>query len=384
MRQPCQRCGQCLSRCIYLRLTQEEAAIEMRRLDEGRDVPHITSRCVSCAACNVFCPHGADPYGRILERWYADYLRDGLPERARYLMPTEAKSFRTDLLRRLPADERVLVERWATNEPAGETLYPGCNLISSAYLTQSGVFDGLTIAGNLDVCCGEMYYRMGLFDQARLCAERVAEYYAGRKIERLVMVCPAGYNMFTHVYPERFGIRFDFPLVYVVDYLNELLDDGVLQVTRPLRRKVVMHDSCHARLLGDEFLDGVRALLHRLGVETTEARYQREEGLCCGIAAAAPRQSPIDLAKVALWAHREYAKTSGEQVATYCTGCYLTLGMLRPPLLGLPVTHLLALVAEAIGRPVADRLGPRTRSMFAGVARHALPKLLSRRRFYVR
>ena len=84
-----------------------------------------------------------------------------------------------------------------------------------------------------------------------------------------------------------------------------------------------------------------------------------------------------------MWAHREYKKSAGEQIATYCTGCYLTLGMLAPPApLSLPVTHLLALVAEAVGRPVPDRLGARTRAMLRGIATHALPKMVWPTRFW--
>jgi len=384
MSKPCQLCGECLSRCIYLRLTKDEARVEMRRVDEGRPAPHIDAKCTSCAACNVFCPHGARPYDRILERWHARYLRHGLPARARYLMPTEQKSFRTDVLAKLPADERGLVERWARNKPRGDVLYPGCNFITCAYLAKSGLFRDLTIAGGLDQCCGEMYYRLGMPEIAARMAHAAAEYYGGGQVERMVFVCPACYNMFAHEMDRLFGVRFDFEKIFIVDYLREQIRNGRLEIKHRLDRKVVVHDSCHGRLLGPDFMDGVRELLHHLGVRTVEARYAREEGFCCGIAAGAPRQSPLDPLKVALWAHREYRISGGQSVATYCTGCYLTLGMLRPPGLGLPVTHLLELVAEATGHPVPARLGRRTRSMLWGVATNAVPSLMSRKRFWVK
>ncbi len=385
MRGRCQYCGECLSRCIYLRLTKDEARIEMRRVDEGRPTRYVDAKCISCAACNAFCPHGAEPYDRILERWHARYLRHGLPARARYLMPTEQKSFRTDVIAAMPADERALVERWARTVPAGDVLYPGCNLITCAYLTQSGLLDELTVAGGIEQCCGEMYYRLGMPEIAERMAHAVADYYGGGKVRRMIFVCPACYNMFAHEMNRLFGVSFDFEKVFVSDYLLDRMRRGKLEVRHPLNRRVVMHDSCHARLMGPAFMDGVRELLHHIGVETTEARYAREEGFCCGIAAAAPRQSPADLAKVALWAHGEYRRSAGQAVATYCTGCYLTLGMLRPPApLGLPVTHLLEMVAEATGRVTPARLGGRTRSMMLGVASNAIPKLLSRKRFWVR
>ncbi len=384
MRGSCQLCGECLSRCIYLRLTKDEARVEMRRVDEGRPAPHIDAKCVSCAACNVFCPHGAEPYDRILARWHARYLRHGLPARARYLMPTEQKSFRTDVLAKLPADERTLVERWAHTRPAGDVLYPGCNFITCAYLAKSGLFRDLTIAGGLDQCCGEMYYRLGMPEIAERMAHAAAEYYGGGDVERMIFVCPACFNMFAHEMKRLFNVSFAFEKVFIVDYLLDLMRRGRLEIKRPLNRTVVMHDSCHGRLLGPDFMDRVRELLHHLGARTVEARYAREEGFCCGIAAAAPRQSPLDPLHVARWAHREYRRSGAQAVATYCTGCYLTLGMLRPFALGLPVTHLLELVAEAVGHPVPDRFGSRTRSMLLGIVTNAVPQLVSRKRFWVK
>jgi len=380
----CLHCGECLSRCVYLRLDRAEAAAEMARLDAGEPTPHLDKSCVSCAACDLFCPHDAQPYQRILQLLYAKYLQHGLPERARYFMPTAPENFRTYVQDRLPADEAALVETWDTATPAGDVLYPGCNLIIAAYLTHSGVFDNLTIAGGLKDCCGEMYYRFGMFDLVRRFAERHTRYYADKPIDRMVFVCPAGLNMFANVLPEKFGAHFDFPMVFFTDYLHDLLDAGRLTVTNPLAGKIVMHDSCHGRLLGPALMDSVRRLLERLGLTIVEAEHSREDGFCCGIAAGAPRQSLVDLSTAVLRAGWEYERSAGESVATYCTGCYLTLA--TPPGatgLGKPVHHVLDLVAEAIGKPVADRLGKRVRTLLKGVVQNAVPKYLSRDRFWM-
>jgi len=380
----CRECGECLRRCVYLRLPRAEAVAEVKRLNAGLPASHIDRHCTSCAACDLFCPYGAAPYRRILERLRAGYLRHGLPERARYFMPTESRNFRTDVLTRLPQDERRLVEQWRRNEPAGQVLYPGCNLITSAYLTMSGVLDDLTIAGGLADCCGEMYYRFGMLDLVKRFAEKHTLAYRDQPIERMVFVCPAGLNMFRNIMTKQFGAEFNFPLVFIADYLHELFDAGRLAVVNPLRGKIVVHDSCHGRLLGDPLMDSVRRLLTRLGLTVVEARYTRENGLCCGIAAGAPRQALGDLARAVGRATYEYALSDGESVAAYCTGCYLTLATVpAASSLGKPVRHLLDLVAEAIGRPVADRLGSRARLLLQGIARHAVPAYLSPKRFWM-
>jgi len=380
-RNSCKYCGTCLSRCVYLRLDPDEAAAEMRRLDAGSPTPHIDRACVSCFACNAFCPNSADPYGRILRGFERAYNERGLPTAARYLLPTSTKSFRTDVLRALPADERRMVADWANAEPAGEVLYPGCNLITCAYLARSAALDGLTISGSLELCCGEMYFRMGLLEQAREMAERLTEYYGNKRIERMIFVCPACYNMFANELPQRFGARFDFEKIYLTDYLLERIKSGELRVQKPLEMSVTIHDSCHARVLGPQFMERVRELLAALGAQVREAGHSREDGYCCGIAAAAPRQSVLDLLRVAATAHAEYRGSGAQGALAYCSGCFLTLGMLGPLLRGLPLLHLLELTSTALGRPIQNRLGPRGRTMLRNVALNALPKLLSSERF---
>jgi Fe-S oxidoreductase len=380
----CHLCGECLHRCVYLHLDRAVAAEQMALLDAGEPAPLIEQGCLSCAACDLFCPHDAEPYGRILHRFYTNYLRDGLAERARYFMPTEADNFRTYVVERLPDDERARVAAWAAAEPTGQVLYPGCNLVTSAYLTESGIFDDLTIAGGLEDCCGEMYYRFGLHDLVTRFAERHMRRYNGRGIERMVFVCPAGLNMFTNLLPDKFGARFDFETMFFTDYLHELLDASRLQITHPLSGSVTVHDSCHGRLVGASMMDSVRRLLERLGLEVIEAAHSREDGYCCGIAAGAPRQSVTDLGKAVALASYEYALADGAEVVCYCTGCYLTLaGVPAATGLGKPVRHVLELVGEAIGRPVSDRLGTRARLLLKGIVQNALPGYLSRRRFWM-
>ncbi len=369
---------------MYLRLSAKDAAAEMAALDGGGPTPNLDRHCLSCAACNVFCPHGAEPYDRILQHFYAGYLRRGLPERARYLMPTLPHSFREDLAAKLPADEKALVAQWARNEPAGEVLYPGCNLLACAYLTKSGVFDDLTVAGRLDLCCGEMYYRLGMTDLARRFGERLTEYYAGKPIERMVFVCPACLNMFQNLLPQKFGARFDFPMVFVADYLLARIESGDLPLRRPVTGTVVVHDSCHGRLRGAPLMDSVRTLLRRLGLTVVEAGHSRESGYCCGIAAGAPRQSAADVASALGRVSAEYALAKGQTVAAYCTGCAMTLGVAPAMGLGKPVRHLLDFVADAMGRPTPDRLGGRSRALLAGVLRHSLPAYLSSKRFWMK
>ena len=379
----CAACGACLTKCRYLAFPEAKARRARERLRAGEPVPEVLSRCVSCYACDAVCPRGLHPYEAILEFWNARYERVGLPERARFLMPGAAPNLRAYLVERLPADERAQAAAW-NRTPArmtGTVLYPGCNLITLPHLAQSRALDGIAIHGGLDLCCGEMYYRMGLFGEVDRIARTLTAFYAAHAIEEMLFVCPACYNMFAHVLPEQFGARFSFRTRFLTDLLLERLAGAV---PRPLGLRVAVHDSCHARVLGASFLARQRDLLRVLGVTPVETGDDLARGHCCGIAAGCARQSPVDIARVAGSALRAAGRAGVDEIAVYCGGCLLVLSMVRQVVPRAPrVRHVLEYVGRAIDSPVPSRAAARARTAAWGVATHALPRLLSRGRFRI-
>ena len=109
-RERCTLCGECLHRCPVMHLPLEQAIGEMERLLAGHDSP-VERACTSCMACNLFCPEGCRPANLILDRWHDAYLREGLPARAVHFLPHARPNFRTEIVARLPADEREIVSR---------------------------------------------------------------------------------------------------------------------------------------------------------------------------------------------------------------------------------------------------------------------------------
>ena len=74
----CKECGECLVNCRYLSLSREEAVRAIRALNAGE--PSIVhERCISCYACDAFCPQNAHPYERIISRWNERYKEHGSP-----------------------------------------------------------------------------------------------------------------------------------------------------------------------------------------------------------------------------------------------------------------------------------------------------------------
>ncbi len=381
----CDLCGECLSRCRYLGLDRQEAREEMRRLVQGEPTRVVHRRCISCYACDAFCPRACRPYELIISSWHRRYRENGLPVRAAYLMPASRPNFRTDLVRTMDHRERELLRRWRETPPEGEfVLYPGCNALTLPHLLDAGFLEGVVVSGDFDLCCGEMYFRMGLFDVVRETAERLTAYYRGRSIGTMLFVCPAGLNMFRNVLPGLFGARFDFRTMYLGEYLWKKVESGELVFKKRLSRRVAVHDSCHGRILGEEVQGTARRLYAAMGLDLVELAADPADGLCCGMAAGCNRYRPEDMFRAAVRELREAARTRADELAVYCGGCQLTFALMRwlyPT--RQPVRHLLEYLKEATGEPVTYPAPRRALRMLGNIAVKALPKMLSHRTYRI-
>jgi len=380
----CIECGQCLVNCRYMDLCEQDALREIHNINTGHIAgSEVLKKCISCYACNAFCPRDAHPYERIHYNWDYRYKHEGLPKRTRYLMPTKTPNFRQNL--RFTPQEQDLHRKWASETPPARVcLYPGCNLMAMPLLANGMIFDILPVWGRWDLCCGEMYFRMGLLDPVKKIADRLSTFYRDKDIDEMVFVCPAGYNMFTNVLPQQFGAQFHFKTTFFTDWLLNQIENGVIHIEKPLTGSVVMHDSCHARILGNDFMNRQRSLLRLLGLAIYETPYNRAHGLCCGMAAGCNKYSAWDLLVHGMRALRALNKAAGDEVAMYCTGCLLTFEIMR---LFNPwsksTVHCLEYVRTALGEKVPRRHTSRAFQILAGIARHALPDYLSREKFYI-
>ncbi|MGQ9536766.1 MAG: (Fe-S)-binding protein [Actinomycetota bacterium] len=384
-RDACDLCGECLFRCRYLNLSLSEARQEIRRLVEGLPTRVVHRLCISCYACDAFCPRGCRPYELIISAWHRRYRKRGLPVRAAYLMPASKPNFRTDLVRHMSVRERELLRRWKENPPEGDlVLYPGCNALTLPHLLDASFLGEVVISGDFDLCCGEMYFRMGLYDAVKRTADKLTSYYQFRKIGTMLFVCPAGLNMFRNVLPGLFGARFDFKTMYLGEYLWRKVENGELSIRKRLGLRVAVHDSCHGRMLGDEVQGSARRLYAAMGLDLVELTLDPREGLCCGMAAGCNRYRPEDMFRASVRELREAARTGADELAVYCGGCQLTFSLIRwlyPT--RQPVRHLLEYLKEATGEAETYPASKRALRMLANIAVKALPKTLSPRTYRI-
>jgi len=382
----CVLCGECLHRCPVMSLPIDLAKKEVKRLSGGEKTKYALDKCTSCFACNFFCPEGANPAQRIIDIWHEKSAREGIPVRAKYFIPDNPLNFRTYVLERMPADEKALVESWADETPCEEVFYPGCNVITVPYITQTKLLEGLAIRGSLSLCCGETYYRTGQYEMVEKAAARLSAWAERLRIKKMIVPCTAGMNMLRNVLP-RFGLNLDIEIRHMLPWLLGRIESGEVKITTPLDLTVTIQESCYAKMFGEEFMDVPRRLLEKMGATVIEEELSRERALCCGIGGGFSHASsyhPRDITKATIRSLRQASKTGARAIAVYCAGCLqmLSVGQIVYPN-RLPVYHLLELLQIATGEEPARHNKKRARLMFKGVARHQMPKALSRKRFFM-
>ncbi len=390
----CTGCGECFQQCPVMHLPPAQAKDEIERLcDETAAGPRpgrpsvVLRRCTSCLACNQICPEDCRPANLILDLWHEAYLREGLPARAAWFLPHARPNFRTYILDRLPQEERETVAGWRNNGPAREFLYPGCNLITTPYLTSSRLFEGMEIRGGLDYCCGEMLFRMGLYEAVEQVARRLTLWFRRLGAERVTLMCTAGLNLLGNILPQ-FGA--DFAGIEFIPFQQAILErlrGGNLGPIRPLNRTVTVQDSCHTRTLAPGFASLPRQLLEAIGAQVQEAPNSREDQLCCGIGGGFSHTSAYDPFNLLLSARRtslDHRRVPADATCVYCSGCLEMMSVARfadPN--RRPVLHLLELVQEAIGETPRRRQATLARQFLAGAIRCQFPTLLSKDRFWL-
>jgi len=329
-----------------------ESLIEYERNPESlsKSTKKVLSACTACFSCNLACPGDCRPANLFLDLWNRDYRRHGLPERARFFLPYSRPNYRAYVLERLPKREREAVKSWGTIKPADVIFYPGCNMLMTPSLMLSRLFDGMPIRGSLDYCCGEAYFRMGLYGHVEQAAKRCTRYFKTLGAKTVYLACAGDLNMFAHVLPQ-FGADFTgVRFAPFLAYLYEKLQDGAWPVVKRFDgQTITIQDSCHTKLYAEDYHTWPRKILSFLGFEIREAPKHGDTALCCGIGGGISHSSGY-AKKSLIFGQRacvsNLREAGAEQVGVYCSGC---LEMLALSEVGGGMRHVLEIVQEAIG-----------------------------------
>ena len=253
----CDLCGDCLLKCQWIQADPDQAVQWMKTMINGGKTP-VIEQCITCYACNEYCPQGAAPFDLIAD----------LQEKFQILPPervekTEAQFTFSGELQNVPAADRIM-----STCVFGKT---------DGHLIAGELYD-LPKVGGKPYFCWIMFTHMG--------APGVQEKHAREFVDRLAatgareVVCfhDDCYAMLARYAPE-YGIEVPFRPIHLAEYLVGYLSSRRDRI-KPLDLPVAYQRPCASRHTPEKehFID---ELLSLCGAKRVDRVYDRENALCC-------------------------------------------------------------------------------------------------------
>jgi Fe-S oxidoreductase len=149
------------------------------------------------------------------------------------------------------------------------------------------------ILGTEEKCCGDSTRRLGneyLFQMQA--AENILAFY-NYKIQRIITLCPHGYNTFTHEYPSLLPLLTDLPqeasesyrrieVIHHTQLIAELLKEGKIHLNSFGDISLTYHDSCYLGRHNGIIQEPRQILAKADGARFRELPNCREHSFCCG------------------------------------------------------------------------------------------------------
>ncbi|MDY6796249.1 MAG: hypothetical protein SWK76_13395 [Actinomycetota bacterium] len=155
--------------------------------------------------------------------------------------------------------------------------------------------------------------------------ERTLSRFSELDIKRMVCYCGSCDCFLSNVLPEVYGKLLPFEIISIYQWMLEKVRAGELEVKRPLREKLAIHEFYYASVVAPGFCDDLSEIYRIAGAEVVELEHNREQGLSCGFATLARKWNIPDLVKAQNRKYREIKDTWVKEVALNCPRCYLAM-----------------------------------------------------------
>jgi len=340
-------------------------------LKDSPAVKDILFRCTMCGGCDAMDKKVRDGETLKLFKWLRQkYVEELGPIPEHRALLDSIKNYDNVWLQ--PRSRR---NAWAkgtgikdiTKEKAEVILFTGCTyglsqelqstIQSVGKILQSCKVD-FGILGEKEVCCGSPLEKIGAEEEFMRLAKQNVETFNTLKSKILLTPCAGCYGTIGLEYDER-KLKKSFKVLHVVEYLEELLNDGHLKIKKEMPLKVTWHDPCHMGRLSRPYvpgkeIDGVyeapRNLLKAIpGIELYEMERIKEYAWCCG-GGGGVFTGFKDFAQWTALERLEEAKDTGAQaIVTSCPWCESNLGnAIKGMDEKIGLKNLIQMIAEAV------------------------------------
>lgn len=297
----CDECGTCFVQCQYVDYSQERAVKEIQSLKKGEHAD-ILKRCITCMACNEYCPNGANPYDLICALQEEKGIR---------FVSEEIVGIIEDTLAAVP--NRII---------KGDSDKPALNLcvMEHAYprnMTASKMFEGLTLVRGGDYFSRIVYLHTGMESTVREHARTYIDNLAKLNKHEIIFVHDDCYTMVAKKAPE-YGIEVPFKPVHIVAYMVGYLKAHKSSIGK-LAKRIAYQRPCISRYTPEKesFLDEFFDLI---GVERVARRYDRKHALCCSFGL---RETDPERGSKIMERNLSNAIEHGADAMVFlCPGCY--------------------------------------------------------------
>jgi Fe-S oxidoreductase len=264
-KEKCTLCGECLMKCPYLAYPEEKAKEEFKKLIDGEPTP-VTSDCITCAACNMFCPEKANPF---------DLINDRQEETGTFKLTKQAQI------------NLKMGSRMKSKVIEGEPGKPIMNLCVMGDLhpgvIEGQLFEGLTFLKGSDYFCYFGLIHAGTPSLVKDNAQTFVDNLAKTGAKEIICYHDDCYAMLTNKVKE-YGIALPFKPIHIIEYLRDYVKEHQNQINK-LNMKIAYQQPCASRYTFEK--DTIlNELFELIGAERVNRKYDRINALCCGNAQA--------------------------------------------------------------------------------------------------
>ena len=335
-----------------------------KRCDYSDTVTEVIHSCMACGSCDVSCKvcrFNLEPLehnielkvsavekGKILpeQKVIIDNLKKQMT-----MLPGKTKAKRPDWMKDLGLKDIL-------KDKCDIAFFPGCkysydenlqNVCRSVIdiFKKAGIIVGTL--GKSDNCCAGRALQMGFREEYTKAATANIKALEKSGVKTLVTPCSDCYHTFKRQYA-KLGLKIQ--VLHTVEYLNTLIKEGKLKLTKEVPLTVTYHDPCHLGRLGEQYIpwegkekkilnqvhtweprrpryngaygiyDAPREVIQSIpGIKLVEMERIREYSWCCGAGGGCSETYPEFSSWTANERITEANTTGADALVTACPWC---------------------------------------------------------------